>query len=361
MTLALSLASSERTLARGAQNARQGWATRAACIITLKSDTGLRGVGEASPLPGFSRDSLAQCQTALAALDLAELPCYLEPGQSARVELARASAQLPHGVPAARAALEGALLDLWSRAVQKPAWALLLDEAAATPRRRAVAALLMAEPEQALAQARRAQARGIRTFKLKIGRPGALERELSTLQSLRAQLGPEARLRLDANQSLSASEARACLPRFAEQGVEYVEEPCARTELGGLAELQVPFALDESLAELAGATNITEQLRAPGVSALILKPTLLGGVSACYAWAEIAAELNASVILSHAFEGPVGLGLSAALALAIGSETAAHGLDLEGARLEHVKLPFFSGAQLEPWSEPGFGDWQGSA
>jgi o-succinylbenzoate synthase len=360
VTLSVSLASSERTLARGAQNARQGWPTRAACIITLKSDTGQRGVGEASPLPGFSRDTLEQCQAALAAIDPARLPAYLEPGQSVRVELARASAQLPHGVPAARAALEGALLDLWSRAVQKPAWALLLATATATPRPRSVAALLMVEPEQALAQARLAHARGLRTFKLKIGRPGALEREISALQSLRAELGPDVRLRLDANQSLSAGEARACLPRFAEQGVEYVEEPCARTELGGLAELAVPLALDESLAELAAAADTAQQLAALGVKALILKPTLLGGVSACYAWAEVAAEIGASVVLSHAFEGPLGLGLSAALALSIGSETLAHGLDLEGARLEHLKLPFFSGAHLEPWSEPGFGDWQGS-
>jgi L-Ala-D/L-Glu epimerase len=360
VTLALSLANTERTLARGAHNARQGWSTRAACIVSLKVDTGQRGIGEASPLPGFSPDTLEQCQAALAAIDPAQLPEYLEPGQSVRVALARASAQLPPGVPAARAALEGALLDLWSQAAQKPAWALLLDAATDTPRPRAVAALLMAEPEQTLAQARHAYARGVRTFKLKIGRPGALEREISALQSLRAVLGSDVRLRLDANQSLSASAARACLPRFAEQGVEYVEEPCARTELGCLAGLQVPFALDESLAELAGTADVTQQLRALGASALILKPTLLGGVSACCDWADIAARIGAKVILSHAFEGPLGLGLSAALALSIGSETSAHGLDLEGARLEHLKLPFFSGAHLEPWSEPGFGDWRAS-
>ena len=360
MTLSLSLASTERTLSRDAGNARQGWSARAACIITLKSDDGQRGVGEASPLPGFSPDTLEQCQAALAALEPAQLPARLEPGQSVTVELAKASAQLPHGVPAARAALEAALLDLWSRTAQKPAWALLVDRDSTLPQRRALAALLMAEPEQALAQARHAYARGLRTFKLKIGRPGALERELSALRSLRAELGPDVRLRLDANQSLSASEARAYLPRFAEQGLEYVEEPCARTELGGLAELEVPLALDESLAQLAATADIAEQLRGLAVSALILKPTLLGGVSACYAWADVAARLGASVILSHTFEGPVGFALSAALSLSIGSETSAHGLDPEGARLEHLKLPFFSGAHLEAWSEPGFGNWQGS-
>ncbi|HEX3852484.1 MAG TPA: o-succinylbenzoate synthase [Polyangiaceae bacterium] len=359
MTLALSLASAERTLSRAARNARQGWATRAACILTLKGDTQY-GLGEASPLPGFSPDSLEQCQTALAAVDPARLPARLEPGQSARVELARASAQLPRGVPAARAALEGALLDLWSRSAQKPAWALLLDTDASPPARRAVAALLMAEPEQALEQAQHAHTRGIRTFKLKIGRPGALEREIAALESLRRKFGANVHLRLDANQSFSGAQARACLPRFAEHGLEYIEEPCPRGDLARLAELGLPLALDESLMQLAEDVTGSQNFDALKLSALILKPTLLGGASACCEWADIAARIGAKVILSHAFEGPVGLGLSAALALSIGSETSAQGLDLEGARLEHLKPPFFSGAHLEAWSEVGFGDWQGS-
>ncbi|HEY5373646.1 MAG TPA: hypothetical protein VIK01_08155, partial [Polyangiaceae bacterium] len=79
------------------------------------------------------------------------------------------------------------------------------------------------------------------------------------------------------------------------------------------------------------------------------------------AWADVAARIGAEVVLSHAFEGPVGLALSAALALSIGSKTLAHGLDLEGARLEHLPQPLFSGAILEPWSQAGFGDRRGSA
>ena len=359
MRLSLSLARTERTLARHTGNARRGWATRAACIVTLKGDDST-GLGEASPLPGFSPDTLEQCLAALGAVDPERLPTRLEPEQSARVELARASAQLPLGVPAARAALEGALLDLWSRGLHKPAWALL-DGGTGTPRRRALAALLMAEPEQALEQAVHAYARGMRTFKLKIGRLGALEREIATLGSLRETLGPEVRLRLDANQSFSAAEARACLPRFAEHGVEYIEEPCARSNLEHLVGLGVPIALDESLVQLADAGSRAPELRALGVGALVLKPTLLGGVSACCAWADVAARIGAEVVLSHAFEGPVGLGLSAALALSIGSKTVAHGLDLEGARLEHLPLPLFSGAVLEPWSQAGFGDRRGSA
>ena len=105
--------------------------------------------------------------------------------------------------------------------------------------------------------------------------------------------------------------------------------------------------MDESLA--AGARP------EPGDRALILKPTLVGGVSGCVALARAARAVGAQVILSHAFEGPLGLGLSAALALSIGSQTLAHGLDLEGARLEQLSLPCYSENAIKPWSEAGFG------
>ncbi|MEO6601661.1 MAG: o-succinylbenzoate synthase [Polyangiaceae bacterium] len=346
VTLRVSLSGAQRTLARRAQNAKQGWTEREACLITLHSRSGFNGSGEASPLPGFSPDRLADCAAALSAFDPTNIPEQLEAGQAALTELSRASARLPAHLPAARAALEAALLDLWSRSVGQPAWALLAPTRA-RPAARSLAALLMGEPEQALAQAQQAQARGIRSFKFKIGRPDALERELLAVAELRRGLGPTARLRLDANQSLSVSDARVYLPLFAEHELEYIEEPCAPRDLPRLADLGLPIAWDESL---RGA-----ELPASPLRALVLKPTLLGGVSACAHWAEQAARIGADVVVSHAFEGPLGLALSAAVALSWGSESLAHGLDMDGARLAPNSVPFLSSAGLEAWSEPGFG------
>jgi len=346
VTLRVSLSGAQRALTRPAQNAHQGWNEREACLVTLHSDCGISGSGEASPLPGFSPDRLEDCVATLRELELLNVPDRLAAGQFALVELSRVSSRLPAQLPAARAALEAALLDLWSRCEGRPAWALLAP-ALASPAPRAIAALLMGEPEQAAAQAQRAQARGIRSFKLKIGRPGALDRELSAVAELRRALGPVARLRLDANRSLSVPLARAYLPRFAEHELEYVEEPCAAGEFGQLADLAVPFAWDESLA--AG------ELPESPLRALVLKPTLLGGISACAKWAEHAARIGAEVIISHTFDGPLGLALSATLALSWGSESMAHGLDLDGARLAPEAVPYLSGAELHAWSEPGFG------
>ena len=346
MTLTVSVVTTARPLSRPVGNARAQWSQRASCILTLKSDNGVHGQGEAAPLPGFSPDTLRDCELALSALNLNGIAELLQPTQDPIAELGRASLRIAQNLPAARAALEGALLELWARAAGVPAWALLTP-AGTTPRPRSVAALLSGEPEEAMAQALAARARGIASFKLKIGRPGALQRELSAVQALRAELGPLVRLRLDANQALSTAQAKDYLPRFAACDVELIEEPCAPQELAQLSELGLPLALDESLA--AGMLPGREH------RAVILKPTLVGGISGCFALAAAARAVGAQVILSHAFEAAAGLSLSAALALSIGSESLAHGLDLEGARLEQLRLPGYSGAAIHAWSEPGFG------
>jgi o-succinylbenzoate synthase len=357
VTLRLSQTATRRNLSRPAENAQQRWLTRDAAFITLESDDGNRGRGEAAPLPGFSRDTLADCQRAFGALELRDIPERLEPGQPLLAELGRASSRLPVAVPAARAALESALLDLWSRAAGVPGWAMLRGDIE-PPRARRVAALLMGEPEQALAQALAARTRGVTTFKLKIGKSGALDRELSAIATLRGELGATADLRLDANRAWPAAVAHENLRRLAPFAPEFIEEPCAQADFSALSRGLVALALDESLAELDPDGASSSRIAAWGVRALILKPTLLGGICACAAWAQIARECGAQVILSHTFDGPLGLASSAALALHIGSEHAAHGLDLEGARLGHLQLPFFSESKIHPWPEPGLGAWE---
>ena len=343
MSLRLSLTGTSRTFDRPTRNAHHSWSERAACFITLESDEGGRGFGEASPLPGFSPDRLEDGQAALAALNLTNIPGRLEPGQSARLELSRASARLSADLPAARAGFEAALLDLWSRSAGQPAWALLSGARAPAPRR--VSALLSGEPEQAMSQARAAQARGVGCFKLKIGRH--LERELGAVRELRRELGEAVSLRIDANQSLSVGAARTYLPRFAAEQLEYIEEPCAPADLTALADLELPLAWDESL--------LSGELPALRGRALILKPSLLGGISACADWAERAARAAMGVVISHAFEGPLGLALSATAALCWGSAHLAHGLDLSAARLAPEAVPFIAGASVVPWTQPGFG------
>jgi L-alanine-DL-glutamate epimerase-like enolase superfamily enzyme len=79
------------------------------------------------------------------------------------------------------------------------------------------------------------------------------------------------------------------------------------------------IALDESLAALPADARLTA-LRSPGLAAVVLKPTLLGGLAASLELATLARGFGVAAVASHALEGPVGTAACAELALALAAD-----------------------------------------
>jgi len=100
--------------------------------------------------------------------------------------------------------------------------------------------------------------------------------------------------------------------------VEYVEEPLA--EPGRLGELAgmwgLPVALDESLVGM-GPEDLGGHRY---VRAVVLKPTLLGGLYRTLRFAEEAKALGIKAVISSSYESGVGTGALVALAAAVGDE-----------------------------------------
>jgi L-Ala-D/L-Glu epimerase len=287
--------------------------------VTVADQRGRAGIGEASPLPGYSPDTLESCRSALVARAAGSIELDLEaPGAEA---LARASEQVRP--PAARFALESALLDLASQALGRPAHQLIAHDPAA---RVAVSALVPAGP-RALAVTRQAWDRGVRCFKVKVG-PDP-EGGIELLRALRTELGPGAALRADANGAWEPRAAARHLARLAEVGIELIEEP---TALGALDQLErttaaggappVPIALDESLARPDVVDWLPPLVERGRVQIVVLKPALLGGLGACAALAAVARAAGAEILVTHMFDGPVALRACRALALALAPERA---------------------------------------
>lgn len=336
-------------------NAQRSWPERRGVLVRLHDQEGRAGQGEAAPLPGLSPDALSACERALGELEVASLP-ELSPAAplAALRELGTRFAPLP----ALRCALEGALLDLMAQVRAEPAWATLraeLPNPSSGADRVPVAALLQ-EPDPAgrLAEADRAVARGIRTLKVKVGRPGELARELAELEGLRARFGPDTAIRVDANRAWTAAEAEQHLEALAALRVEYVEEPTA--DWHGLTRSAAPLALDESLVapELLGA--ILHRRKALKLSACVLKPTLLGGVVPVLQIARVARQAGLTCVVSHAFEGPVGFALASALSLTTMDGTRAAGLGAHAYLRAWAALPaWLMDAAIGAWDAPGWG------
>src|SRR5262245_61696807 len=98
--------------------AARGRTERAALLLEVRSATGAIGLAEAAPLPGMSRDTLAEADVAVAAL-AARAPFEVADPATAFAIAAGAAA------PAARFAIETALLDALAQEHQISVAALL--------------------------------------------------------------------------------------------------------------------------------------------------------------------------------------------------------------------------------------------
>ena len=180
--------------------------------------------------------------------------------------------------------------------------------------------LLMGDRDRVLASAKSVTVSDCDAVKLKVGR-GELAADIQLVRQVRELLPERVRLRLDANQAWELEQA--C--RFADalEGVEleYIEEPLRDpNQLEELfARTGIRYALDETLLG-TGSETLLEKW--PHTAALICKPTLLGGRSAI----ESLMATGKLLVFSSAFESGIGIARIMQLAAEFSPEIPA-GLD----------------------------------
>jgi L-alanine-DL-glutamate epimerase-like enolase superfamily enzyme len=99
-------------------------------------------------------------------------------------------------------------------------------------------------------QAQRWIAAGFEAVKIKVGSPD-LERDVERVALVREVIGPERRLRVDANQRWDLATARRALAALAPFHLDWIEEPLLADDLPGHVELRrttdVPVAIGENV------------------------------------------------------------------------------------------------------------------
>jgi L-alanine-DL-glutamate epimerase-like enolase superfamily enzyme len=264
---------------------RAAWGTleRRELLRVRLRDTGNDfGVGEAAPLEDYDGVSLA----------------------AVRAELERGEPSLPHAV----AAVNMAEWDLRGRRDGRPVAALLAEDPLdSVP----VNWLVGAEDrETASAQAAQAVAAGFRCLKVKVG----VGDDAGRLAAVRAAVGSDVALRIDANGAWTVDEAVAALRSLASVGIELCEEPVHGVEAlrAVRAAVEVPVAMDETALE-PGAVE------SGAADAVCLRLGAHGGISRVLEAAAAARAAGSDVYLASTFDGPVGVaaGLHAAAALRV--------------------------------------------
>ena len=291
-------------------------------VLILGAD-GVAGAGEAAPLTSYDGVTLDDVR---AALEDCRPIVHDAEGLPRAMVLAecRKAAVLPQAV----AAIDLALWDLEGRRADVPVWRLL--GAQVDPQPIAVNALIVAEDRAgAAAEAARAVEAGFACVKLKVG----IGDDAGRVAAVRAAIGPDVAIRLDANGAWEVEQAQAHLRALAPSDLECCEEPVHGVEelRAVAAETEVAVAMDETAvgpgALASGATPI-----------VCLKLSRCGGISGLIEAAETARAAGSEVYLASTLDGP--LGIAGALhAAAVVQPTRPCGL---------ATLAAFDGLELDP-------------
>jgi len=158
---------------------------------------------------------------------------------------------------------------------------------------------------------------GCRTAKVKVAERGqVLADDVSRVRAVREAMGPEGRIRVDANGGWNLDEAEHAVHALAEFDLEYIEQPCALVD--ELAELRrrirylgIPIAADESVRK---ADDPIAVVAAGAADLVVVKVQPLGGVRRALS---IVADAGVPAVVSSALDTSIGLGMGAALAASL--------------------------------------------
>lgn len=165
------------------------------------------------------------------------------------------------------------------------------------------------KPAEMAANARRLYDKGVRHFKIKVH--GNVAEDVACVAAIREEVGADARLTVDANQSYTPKSAIRAISKIAQFDIDLIEQPVHAADLRGLKMVteasEIPVEADEAAYSLE---QVAILVRERMVDAVALKITKLGGLLRTFAAAQICdangiryrfgAHSGPSLLASHA-------------------------------------------------------------
>lgn len=329
-------------------------------VLQLTDSDGVTGWGEAPQVWRVTGDSIAGSQACLEGplRDLL-LGAPADPG-----ELAPRIQRAVVGNRAAKMAADIAVHDLAARTSGRTLAEHLSDfigdfigGAPATDHVMTDVTLSAGEPDE-LAKAGAARvADGFTTIKIKVGTDAA--GDAARVRAVRAAVGPDVVLRIDANQGWDAHDAVRVITELADADVrvELAEQPVPRRDLEGLAYVRrnvpTPVMADESVFDLE---DLAEVIRYGAADAVNVKLAKCGGLTPAIEILEAAGRHGLGRMVGCMMESHLGIGAAGALVAALGLP-GPHDLDAGwwALRSPYIGGVRYDGARIDLPDQPGLG------
>ncbi len=297
-------------------------------IVRVETDTGLVGVGEATTMPRWSGET---CWTARTIIEQLFRPVLVEVDPCDIAFVNRAMDAEADNNWFAKAAVEMACWDLFGQAERKPVYELLggPHRALTIPARFSMAAY---PPELAAEKAVERVGWGFTTIKIKVGTDPV--QDVARVRAVRAAVGPDIDIMIDANCGWDAPTAIACCHQLADCRLSLVEQPTTNGDFDALAQVRraidVPVMADDICFDYVDAVEL---IRHEACDVISVYPGKNGGIAKAAAIVKLAAE--------HGVACSIGSNLEWDIA------TAAMGHLVVG--LQNMQVERYPGDILGPW------------
>ena len=311
-------------------------------VIKITTENGETGYGEAPPTKAITGETLESITKALDAylipaikgMDLKEPDAILQKIQNC----------IP-GNSSAKAAMDMAVYDLMAKSAKIPL-CILLNKSTDLKRPLMTDLTISVNPvEQMVLDAKEAVARGFQSLKIKVGKEGS--KDLERIHEIRAAIGEQVGIRVDANQGWTPQEAVAILLQAQDMklNLEFVEQPVSAADISGMAYIKantnIAIVADESAFHPEEVERIFYENAADMVNIKLMKA---GGIYEALKIAEIARRYGKKCMVGCMLESKIAVSAAAHFAAAMGDVVSA--IDLDGPSLCAVD-PYLGGPAFQ--------------
>lgn len=275
-------------------DALQTFVRQETILVSVTTDDGLTGTGYTYTIGTGGSSVLALLRDHLTGLLLGADARNVEALWQRLLSVTRATS-VGAITSLALAAVDTALWDLRCLRAGEPLWRLAGGAHERLPLYDTEGGWLHLTPDELANAARQAKERGLRGAKVKVGKPTAGE-DAERLAAVRAAVGPDWVLMVDANQSMTGAEAIRRAHAYEPYDIAWFEEPLPADDLAGhvrlAASTSIPVAVGESI---YGVGRFAEYLAAGAAGIVQVDVARIGGITPWLKTAHTAEAFNVQV------------------------------------------------------------------
>lgn len=280
-------------------------------VVLVHTDDGLTGFGEAPPTKAITGEDNESIR---AAINEYIIPALTGQDMSDMDVLQQKLHGAVSGNNSAKAAVDMALYDLYTRQLGKPLYQYL---GGYRNKVETDITISINEPEEMEADAAAAAEQGFSALKLKVGIDAG--KDVQRVKCIRNAVGKDMKIRLDANQGWEVDEAIRTIRTLEDLDldIELVEQPVKARDFAGLKKVKdnvnTIIMADESMFTAQDARELLEMQAADLLNIKLMK---CGGIYKALQIVEIAEEYGVECMLGSMVESKISLTAAAHLAAA---------------------------------------------